>query len=111
MPIDYGLVIIIGAVLIFYLRLIILQRERAKRIARQVKPSGKKKGQTAGKVESVSFSLLSQNKRDWVIAGTGIVLIIIGILVNLGVIPFAWARSLWWLPVTIGIIAFSWGFR
>ena len=111
MPIDFGLIIIIAAVLIFYLRLIILQRERAKRATRQSRPSGKKKGQPTEKAGAAVFSILSPNKRDWAIAGAGIVLILIGVLANLGVIPYAWARSFWWLPVAIGIIAFSWGFR
>ena len=54
---------------------------------------------------------LSQDKRDWIIAGVGATLIILGVLLYRNVIPLDWARSLWWLPTAIGIVAFSWGFK
>ena len=49
MNIDPGLVVIIGAVLAFYLRMIILQRQRAKQAAYQPKPAGKKQSKRPGK--------------------------------------------------------------
>jgi hypothetical protein len=111
MRIDPGLVVIIFAVLAFYLRLIILQRERAKRAAYQPKPAGRKKGRPPKKTPAPQYSIISQNKRDWIIAGSGILLIFIGVLLNLRVIPIPLAQNYWWLPVAIGIIAFSWGFK
>jgi len=53
---DTGLVVVIVAGLIFYLRLIIIQQQRM-------------------------------------------------------LIPFSLAQSYWWIPLAIGIIAFSWGFK
>ncbi len=111
MRIDPGLVVIIAAVLAFYLRLILLQRQRAKRAAYQPKPAGKKKSRPAKKMPAPDYSIISKNKRDWIIAGAGMLLIFIGVLLNLRVIPIPLAQNYWWLPVAIGIVAFSWGFK
>lgn len=111
MRIDPGLVVIIVAVLGFYLRLIILQRERAKRAAYQTKPAGIKKGKPAKTTPAPQYSIISQNRGDWIIAGSGILLILVGVLLNLKVIPIPLAQSYWWLPVALGILAFSWGFK
>jgi hypothetical protein len=111
MRIDPGLVVIIVAVLVFYLRLIILQRERAKRAAYQPDPAGKKKGKPPKKMPAPQYSIVSKDKRDWIVAGSGILLIFIGVLLNLKAIPIPLAQNYWWLPVAIGILAFSWGFK
>jgi hypothetical protein len=111
MQIDTSLAIIIVAVLIFYLRLIVLQRERAKRVKQQALTSRQSKAKDPKKTSALGYSILSQNKHDWVIAGIGIALIIIGILLNVKIIPVSLAQTYWWLPVAIGIIAFSWGFK
>ena len=111
MRIDPGLVVIIVAVLVFYLRLIILQRERVKRAAYQPKPSSKKKGKRVQIAPAPQYSIISKDKRDWIIAGSGILLILIGVLLNLKVVPIPLAQNYWWLPVAIGIVAFSWGFK
>jgi len=111
MQIDAGLVIVIIAVLIFYLRLIVLQRERARQAIRQPQIPDKKKGKKAQPAPGPQFSIVSRNRRDWIIAGTGIVLILIGILMARNIIPYAWAQTNWWMPVAAGIIAFSWGFK
>jgi hypothetical protein len=115
MRIDPGLVVIIVAVLAFYLRLIILQRERAKHAAYQPKPAGKKQGKrptkAPPKMPAPQYSIISKDKRDWIIAGSGILLILLGVLLNLRLIPLPLAQTYWWLPVAIGILAFSWGFK
>jgi len=111
MNIDTGLVVVIAAVLIFYLRLIIIQRQRAKRMSRVPKPSGKKKGAGFSPEPQVRYSILSQNKRDWVIAGAGAIAILLGILLNAGLIPVPAMQPYWWVPTAIGIVAFSWGFK
>jgi hypothetical protein len=110
MPVDAGTAIVIGAVLIFYLRLIILQRERAKR-ARQANSAsgkGKKKGKASPQQQ---FSILSPNPRDRIIGGVGVVAILAGILLNRQVLPWEVLQPYWWLPTALGIIAFSWAFR
>jgi hypothetical protein len=110
MPIDAGTAIVIGAVLIFYLRLIILQRERAKRARQASSAAGKgKKGGKAGAQQQ--FSILSPNLRDRIIGGAGVVAILAGILLNRQMLPWEVFHTYWWLPTALGIIAFSWAFR
>jgi hypothetical protein len=116
MRIDPGMVVIIVAVLAFYLRMILLQRQRAKRAAAyQSKPAGKNKNKRPGKpsarLPAPDYSIISQDKRDWIIAGAGILLVLIGVLLNLKAIPIPLAQNYWWAPVAIGIVAFSWGFK
>lgn len=113
MKLDPGLIIVIIAVLIFYLRLIIIQRERVRRARVQALSARKTKGKKATDtpMPTMRFAILSHEKRDWIIAGAGAVLIILGVLLYRNVIPLDWTRSLWWLPTAIGIVAFSWGFK
>ncbi len=127
MNIDPGLVVIVGAVLAFYLRMIILQRQRAKQAqaAYQPPPASKKKrkserkaagqpqrpGSPAPPSPAQLYSIVSTNPRDWIIAGAGVLFILLGVLLNLKVIPIALAQNYWYLPVVLGILAFSWGFK
>ena len=109
MQIDMGTAVIILAVLIFYLRLIIIQRERARRL-RQVRNPGKK---TRDKQQSIltNYSILNQDLHGRVIAGSGILAILAGVLLNLKVIQWNPVQTYWWVPVAAGIVAFSWGFK
>jgi len=113
MNIDTGLAIVIVAVLVFYLRLIIVQRERAKRLKQAPVITGKKKykGSDQPQEPLPRYSILSQNRRDWVIAGMGVVAILVGILLNAGLLAMAAAQPYWWIPTAIGIVAFSWAFK
>jgi hypothetical protein len=114
MNIDTGLAVVIVAVLVFYLRLIMLQRERAKRLA-QV-PVQKKK-QTKNKKSATQpdlkqrYSILSPRRSDLAIAGLGILAILAGILLNTSLLRLPSLQPYWWLPTAAGIVAFSWAFR
>ena len=123
MKIDPGLVIVILAVLVFYLRLIILQRERAKRLPnprRARKTSGNSTVKSTEQPNSkksptdqptAGMNILSSNRIDWWITGSGVIAIIIGILLYLKVIPIPTMQQYWWIPTAIGIVAFGWAFR
>ncbi len=113
MNIDTGLAIVILAVLVFYLRLIIVQRERAKRLAQAPVIIGKanKKTKVQPQATAPSYSILSQNRRDWAIAGMGVLAILVGILLNAEIISVTAAQPYWWIPTSIGIVAFSWAFK
>ena len=113
MKLDPGLIIVIIAVLVFYLRLSIIQRERVRRARMQALSARKQKGKKAANtpMPSIGFAIVSHDRRDWIIAGIGAALMILGILIYTAIIPFDWARSLWWLPTALGIVAFSWGFK
>jgi len=113
MNIDTGLAVVILAVLIFYLRLIVVQRERVKRLAQVPMIAGKKKNQSKDQpqVPLPRYSILSPNRRDWVIAGMGVLAILAGILLNAGILSVTAAQPYWWIPTSIGIVAFSWAFK
>jgi hypothetical protein len=108
MQIEFGTIIILIAVLIFYLRLNRIQRERVKRLQRQ--PAGSaKKNRSIAAIED--YSIMSRNRRNWIIAGAGVLSILFGVIMYLGWLPFERAQDFGWLPVALGIIAFSWGFE
>lgn len=112
MKIEPGLLVVIGAVLVFYLRLIILQRQRLKQLGQKPPPVGK--GKSSSKKTSdapVRYTILSRNKQDLVIGLFGALGIIIGVLLNAGGLPVSPASAYWWIPTAIGIIAFSWAFK
>jgi len=133
MNIDTGLAAVIIAVLIFYLRLIVIQRETARRSRLQNSKSVQKSNLTAGsktkKGASVrqkkktsqagktpvqatpNRSILSNSKLDLSIAGAGLLAIFVGVLANAGVIGLATLQSYWWIPTSLGIIAFIWAFK
>lgn len=111
MNIDPGLIIVILAVLVFYLRLIVLQRERARRLAQHPPGGAKKKGKAQPNIAPADVSMLSPNRRDRIIAGVGAAAILLGILLNTGLLPFPFAQSYWWVPTALGIVAFSWAFN
>jgi len=110
MNIDTGLAVVIVAVLVFYLRLIILQRERAKRLAQTPKTTAKG-GKNQPRTSATMYSILSQSLRDRVIAGVGLLAILAGVLLNGKIIPISAVQPYWWIPTAIGIIAFSWAFK
>jgi Flp pilus assembly protein TadB len=125
---DTGLIVVIGAVLLFYLRLIILQREQVKRTRQEQIQAHSKKSKTPAKkakggAEAPAakgsmgrqemerrFGLLSPKPLNRVIAGIGAVLILVGALLYAGVIPLPALQAYWWAPTAAGILAFSAGF-
>jgi hypothetical protein len=113
MQIDTGLAVILVAVLIFYLRLIIIQRQRVKQPVPQPQPAGRKKLKKSNQPppSPPNYSIISCNRRDWIIAGVGIALIILGVLLNRNAIPFSPLQNYWWIPIAFGVVAFSWGFK
>ncbi len=120
MQLDLGTVILVVAVLVFYLRLIIIQQQRAWRLAtytleQAARPRRKsKKGAGQARQEprpARMFSILSPRPLDRLIALTGVIAIVLGILLNLSLLPLPWALPYWWLPVSADIVAFSFAFR
>jgi hypothetical protein len=114
MDIDTGLAVVIVAVLVFYLRLIMLQRERIKRVSQSAAVSSTGKGKRKAPDRAApapQYSVLSQNPRDLVIAGVGVLLVLMGVLLYMKILPLSVAQTYWWVPTAAGIVAFSWGFK
>ncbi|MBN2146488.1 MAG: hypothetical protein JW726_03830 [Anaerolineales bacterium] len=110
MNIDTGTAVVIGAVLIFYLRLIILQRQRAKALQQTAQAAGKK-GKGKAQQAPPRYSIISPRRLDRVTAGVGVAAILAGVLLNVGILPPATVQPYWWVPMAAGIVAFSWLFR
>jgi hypothetical protein len=113
MNIDPGLAIVIIAVLIFYLRLIVLQREQAKRarLAAQKPLKKTRKDKTDPPRPPQNFSIVSKNRVDLAIAIAGLLAILAGVLANARVFSLPVLQTYWWLPTALGIVAFSWAFK
>jgi hypothetical protein len=55
--------------------------------------------------------VLSSNKYDRIVGGVGALSIVVGVLLNAGLLPFPAAQPYWWIPTAVGIVAFSWAFK
>src|SRR5574341_26920 len=113
MNIDPGLAVVILAVLIFYLRLIIIQRQRLKQISQAPVATGKtqKKAKNPLPKSLPRYSILSQSRGDQAIGLAGMVLILLGVVLNAKLITWLASDPYWWILTAIGIIAFSWAFK
>jgi hypothetical protein len=104
MQMDTGTIIAVAAALIFYLRLIILQRHKANRTQMNQQKStsgnlGKKSSGKQGLETQAGFRIVS-----WYLLGMGVALILFGALMTALPIFGQTARDLWWLVLTIGIL-------
>jgi len=114
MHLEPGMIVVIGAVLIFYLRLIILQRERVRQVRRATLTRTKKnknKSKYSSPEQTPGFSLFVSNRRDQVIGVIGLLVIVTGLLLYTGKPPFPNLQTYWWIPTAAGIIAFSFLFK
>ncbi len=114
MQIDPGFVVVLAAALFFYLRLIILQRERVKRVKlnlEQAAQKTKKKKSRAQPAVTSNYSILSKNRVDLSIAGVGALAMLFGMLLNAGLLHLDSLQPYWWLPISLGLVAFSWAFK
>lgn len=111
MKLDAGTIVTIVAVLLFYLRLIGLQRNRIKRAQQQYaqvsSKNAKKKGGKDIKPE-VNYDRLGVRVRSWYMVAPGIVLITFGAVIAATAL-FGTFSTLWWIPVIVGIALFSLG--
>ena len=96
------MIIVIGMVLLFYLRLIIIQWGKADRFNR-TKNNIKKSA-------SENYAALKFNF-NWLLIGTGGVLIIFGVVMRTtGILGF-WLEQNWWIFTSTGIFVFGMGIR
>jgi predicted RND superfamily exporter protein len=113
MNLDTGLAVVILAVLVFYLRLIVIQRQRAKRVAeaRKASQTEKKKSKKQAAAPPPNYSVISKSNLDRGIAILGVLLMILGILLYMRILPLPSIQPYWWVPTAAGIVAFSWAFK
>jgi predicted RND superfamily exporter protein len=111
MSTEPGVIVAVAAVLFFYLRLIILQRQRVKHASgistKTVLKKSKKNQSQPGALTGVNR--LDIHRPYLVVAG------VIVILIGASFAAAPWFRDSlsdwWWLPVTVGIILMSFGIR
>jgi hypothetical protein len=103
MQMDFGTIIAVAAALIFYLRLIILQRHKAKQARRNLQNETSAKSERNHMGQRGSTPPASLHIISWYLLGMGIALILLGAMMTAFPIFSQPARELWWLVLTVGI--------
>jgi hypothetical protein len=106
MKYTYGTIIAVVAALFFYLRLTVIQRQKANRLSHSEKKERKKSRVATGK-ESNRTAISAIPKLDITspyLLGLGILLIVSGAALSIAPWLNLQVRDLWWIPVTLGII-------
>jgi hypothetical protein len=102
MKLDTGTIIVIGMVLLFYLRLIVIQWGKADRYNRAIKDDKKS---TPQNYASLKFNF------NWLLIGIGAALIILAsIMKGTGIFGF-WLEQNWWIFASTGVFVFGMGIR
>ncbi len=107
---DTGTIITLVCVLLFYLRLIVIQRQRIKRAQHQYAQVQKKNSQkknSSNKKPEVRYSRLGIHIRSWWMVGGAIALITFGAVVVATHFLGTPLSSFWWLPLNLGIGLFA----
>ena len=108
MKLDAGTIITIVAVILFYLRIITIQRSRIKRAQYQYAKVNEKnsKKKNNDKKPEINYSRLGIQIKNWWMVGGAILLITFGAVI--AATQFLGSYSnLWWIPMVIGIGIFS----
>jgi len=108
MKFDTGTIVTIVAVILFYLRLIVLQRQKVKVAKMQysaVDKAKKKKGET--EPPQVQWAALGVRVHNWWIGGAGLLLIVFGALLAGTQLLGPSLSAAWWVPVNVGILLFA----
>ena len=109
---DAGTIVTIVCVLLFYLRLIVIQRHRVKtariQYAQMAEKNAKKKGGAAAKPE-IRYSRLGIHIRNWWLVGAALTLIIFGGVIVATQFLGPSLSGYWWIPLNVGIGLFALG--
>ena len=117
MKFDYRMIIIIVAILLFYLRLIALQWGKSKQLRSmqtQAKTNWVKNKKNKGKTQPPPppAQTLSFRVTNWYVVGLGIFLIAIGAVVygtNLISLPII--KEQWWIGIVAGVVLLAFSFH
>ena len=102
MKLDTGMIIVITMVLLFYLRLIIIQWGKADRY-NLAKSKGKKSA-------AQNYASLKLNF-NWLLIGIGAALIILASIMKVTGSFGLWLEQNWWIFASTGIFVFGMGIR
>jgi hypothetical protein len=112
MKYDTGTIVTIVFSLLFYLRLIVIQRQRIKKAKFQyahVANKGSKKKSTSEKNPQVNYDRLGIHIRSWWLVAAAIIVISFGAVVAKTQFLGPTLSNLWWIPVNLGIVVFALG--
>jgi sterol desaturase/sphingolipid hydroxylase (fatty acid hydroxylase superfamily) len=110
MTFDTGTIITIVCVLLFYLRLIVIQRHRvqtAKYQYAQVEKKLVKNKKSANQKPVVNYARMGIQIRSWWLVGIALALIIFGAVVIAVHLFGPVISTYYWIPLNIGIIIFA----
>jgi ABC-type Fe3+ transport system permease subunit len=110
MSFDAGTIVTIVCVLLFYLRLTVIQRQRIKRAQHQyaaVQKKASKKG--SSKQTEVRYNRLGIHIHNWWLVAGAIALIAFGAVVAATHFLGMPLSSYWWIPLNLGIGFFALG--
>ena len=109
MKYSYGTIIAIASALFFYIRLILLQRQKVKQLSNPRKSSDNKNRpqyrQNKSTADKIKYPKLEFSSPY--LLGLGIILILIGGVFSAVPWFIPEVKTIWWIPVTIGIILMS----
>jgi hypothetical protein len=112
MPLDTGTIIVVVAIALFYVRVVLIWRDKAKRAKLAVpappKPAKrKKKGvQPVKSADPLEKPILEVT--NWYLVGVAVVIMLLGVAMKTSVWTFS---EYWWIPITLGIIVLNLGVR
>lgn len=114
MKFSTGTIVTIVVVLLFYLRLIILQRQKVRLGRMQYSAADqarKKKKKTEDEPLAVRWGALGVRVRNWWLVGGGLVLIVAGTVIAGTHILSPSLTSAWWVPLNIGVVLLAVGVK
>lgn len=114
MRFDTGTIITIVAVLLFYMRLIVIQRQRIKKAQHQyaaVKAKNSKSKKNNSKDPEIRYSRLGIQIINWWVVAAAIILITFGAVIAATQFLGPTYSTLWWIPVVVGIAIFAFDIR
>ncbi len=110
MRFDAGTIVVIVAVLLFYLRLIVLQWGKSKRLRdlETIRPKaekGKARATASGAASRrpTTTDVMRFRVRNVYLTIVAILLMLIGVLLNINLPLTVSIQQYWWIPMTLGI--------
>ena len=112
MKFTTGTIVTIVAVMLFYLRLIALQRQKVKvaRIQYSAAENAKQKKKKQEPLQ-VQWDVLGVRVRNWWLIGASLVLIIFGAVVAATQFLGPAVSAAWWVPLNLGILLMALGVK
>jgi len=115
MKLPIGTIIAVAAALIFYLRLIIIQRQKVKRMKFIQNQAHSQSGKVKKKAQELAQRPIQQQLGfvivSWYMVAASLILVLFGALISYVDWFGPGVRPLWWIPVSVGFILFSFSVR